>query len=150
MAQGAIEPAFQQAAAHGGGGFIHDPGQCMGRVALLINVNFQIPAAGRINHDGVIRVLDLERAHVWQIVALGIAGVMQQCPGSADGQCHVFATEAAQVSGFELLGQQAKRGVRVEMPGCHASGTIALTDSGWYGVVFVVQQFSRSQSFNLC
>ena len=111
VTQRPVQPALQQTTAHGGGGFIHNPRQRVLGIAFLVDVDFQIAAAGRVNNDGVVGLFHLQRADMRQAVALSILGVMQQRAGRADGDGHLLATKTAQVAGFQLGGEQAQRAV---------------------------------------
>ena len=130
VAQRPVQPALQQTAAHGGGGFIHNPRQRVLGIAFLVDVDFQIPAAGRVDDDGVVGLFHLQRANMRQAVALCVLGVMQQRAGRADGDGHLLATKTAQVAGFQLGGEQAQSGIAFKMPGRQGVGALSFCQAG--------------------
>ena len=71
-------------------------------VAPQVILQFQVTAAGGIEQQRIIALLHCEAAQVWQGGALGILNILQQRPGSADGQRHVGTTKTAEIAGAEL------------------------------------------------
>ena len=117
LAQGPGQPAAQQAPAHGGGGAVEHPGQGVLRAPGQGLGDLQVAAGGGVEDDGGVAGLGGQTADMRQGRELGVAHVLQQTAGGADGQRHPGAAEAAEVAGAELLAEQALAAVGVEVPG---------------------------------
>ena len=103
-----MQPAPQQAAAHGGDTSVHHRQQCIAVAAGHIDVDFQVAAGRRIQDHALGAALLLHAANVGQVAALGIFHILQQAAGSADGQFEIVAAKALQVVGLELGVQGAR------------------------------------------
>ncbi len=92
-----VQPAAQQAAAHGGGRAVEHADQ--GVLALAGNrlFQFQVAAGGGIQYQAVAAVLDLQTAQMRQGGTLRVPDILQQRAGGADGGRQVLAAETAQV-----------------------------------------------------
>ncbi|MCY1414555.1 hypothetical protein D9M71_300080 [compost metagenome] len=117
VAQWAVQPAGQQAAAHGGLAAVDHGLQGVVAAAGEVGVQFQVAAAGTIEDHRVVQALMAQAAQVRQGGALGFPGVGQQAAGSADGEGQFVAAEALQVLGAELLAEALVRRIAVEVPG---------------------------------
>ena len=124
VAQRSVEPAPQQASAHGGGGAVHDRGEGVLLAAAQVGVDFQVAAAGRVHGHTFLPPFAAEPADVGEVVALGVTRVLQQAAGGLDGQGQVLAAEATQVAYLELARQQSVGGLHLEQPGALAAYAI--------------------------
>ncbi|MNS25531.1 hypothetical protein D3C72_770200 [compost metagenome] len=116
VAQWAIQPAGQQAAAHGGLATVHHRLQGVVAAPGQVGVELQVTTAGAIEHHGVVQALMTQAAQMRQGGALGFFGVGQQATGGADGQGQVFAAKALEILGRELLAQAFERRIALEIP----------------------------------
>ncbi|MCY1292390.1 hypothetical protein D9M70_416140 [compost metagenome] len=147
IAQRAIQPAAQQAAAHGGLAAIDHRLQGIVAAAGKVDVQLQVAAAGSIEDHGVVDALMAQAAQVGQGGALGFLGVAQQAAGGADGQGQGLAAESLEVLYPELLAQALLRRVAVEVPGRAATHATALLRGKALGPVVGDQQFGRVEAF---
>src|SRR5476649_1409400 len=90
-----------------------------------------------------------QAAQMGQGSALGFLGIAQQAAGSADGQCQVFAAEALEVLGGELLAEALECRVTFEIPGGTTSRTATLFSRQALGPVIRDQQLYRVDALQL-
>ncbi|MNN45480.1 hypothetical protein D3C81_1598180 [compost metagenome] len=103
IAQRTIQPAGQQATAHGGLAAINHRLQGVIATTGQVGVEFEVATACTVQHHGVIQAFVAQAAQVGQGGALGFLGVGQQATGRADCQGQVLAAKTLQVLGGELL-----------------------------------------------
>ena len=111
-----MQPAAQQPAAHRGRRPVEHRQQRVAASTGEIAVDLQVAAGGAVEQHAVVAVLHLQPLQMGQLAALGGAGIVQQRPGSADGQPQPFAAETGQAPGAELARQCGLGTVMVELP----------------------------------
>ncbi|MNZ78692.1 hypothetical protein D3C78_972780 [compost metagenome] len=116
VAQRAVQPAGQQAAAHGGLAAVDYRLQGVVATTAEVGVQLQVAPAGAVEDHRVVQALMTQAAQVRQGGALSFPRVAEQAAGSADGQGQVLAAEAFQVLGAELLAEALESRVAVEVP----------------------------------
>ncbi|MCY1292373.1 hypothetical protein D9M71_409260 [compost metagenome] len=109
VTQRAVQPAAEQAAAHGGLAAVDHRLQGVVAPTGQVHVQFQVAAAGGVEDDGVVDALVAQAAQVGQGGALGFLGVGQEAAGGADGQRQGFAAEALKILHAELLAEALLR-----------------------------------------
>ena len=130
-----VDPALEQAAAHGGGGAIQHLGQGIFIATGQILGQLQIAAGGGIHDDGVIGLLEAHAANVGQGGALGVLDVLHQATGGAQGCLALVDAKAHQILGAELLAQELAGGAQLKLPLGAATQATATLD--------VVQELER-------
>src|SRR5207253_6740035 len=121
-----VQPARQQAAAHGGLATVDHRLQGVVTSAGEVGIQFQIAAARAVQYDGVVKAFVAQAAQVRQGSALGFFGVAEQATRGTDGQGQVLAAKTLQVLGGELLAEAFERRVPLEIPRRAATYTTAL------------------------
>ena len=149
VAQRSVEPAPQQASAHGGGGAVHDRGQGVLLAAGEVGVDLQVAAAGGVHGDALLAPFTAEPADVREVVALGVARVLQQAARCLYGQCQVFAAKAAQVTHLKLAREQSVGGLHLEQPGTLAADTVEAFQQFRAGEVLADQDLGGLQTLQL-
>src|SRR5690606_13484650 len=147
VAQRAVQPAGQQARAHGGLAAVDHRLQGVVAAAGEVGVQLQVSAAGAVEDDGVVQALVAQAAQVGQGGTLGFLGVGQQAAGGANGEGQALAAEALEILYAELLAQALARAVSVEVPGGAAAYAAALFHGQALGPVVGDQQLGRGQAF---
>ncbi|MNQ03551.1 hypothetical protein D3C85_162540 [compost metagenome] len=146
VAQRAVQPAAEQAAAHGGLATVDYRLQGVVAAAGEVDVQLQVTAAGAVENHGVVEALMTQAAQVRQGGTLGFLGVAEQAAGGADGQGQVLAAETFQILGGELLTEALVRAVALEVPGCTAACAAAFFCRQALGPVVRDQQFDRVEA----
>ncbi|MNF60176.1 hypothetical protein D3C84_417870 [compost metagenome] len=147
VTQRAVQPAAQQAAAHGGLAAVDHRLQGIVAAAGEIDVQLQVAAAGGIEDHGVVDAFMAQAAQVGQGSTLGLLGVTQQAAGGTDGQGQGFAAKALEVLYAELLAQALLRRIAVEVPRRAAAHAPAFLGGQALGPVVRDQQLGRVQAF---
>ncbi len=146
VAQGAVQPAGQQARAHGGLAAVHDRLQRVLAAAGQIDVQLQVAPTGAVEDHCVVEALVAQAAQVGQGGALGFLGVGKQAAGGADGQRQVLAAEALEVLGGELLAEALECRIAIEIPGRATAHTAAFFQWQTLRPIVGDQQFRRAQA----
>ena len=149
-ADGAVDPAFQQPAPHGGGGGVQHPQQAVLFPARQVLIQFQIVAAGGVQDDAVRRVFHLDGAQVQQGGALRLVNILQQGPRGAGGEGQFGATQPFQLADLILLLDKAGRRVSLETPCGAGHDVLAQVAAGlFHARVFGDQEFDGPQAMQL-
>ena len=117
LAQRALHPAPQQAAAHRCLGAVQHGGQGVFGAAAQIGFQLQVAAGRGIEQQTVLGMLHMQRTQMRQGATLGVLHIRQQRARSGDSGIEPFGAEAAQVMGLELAAQLLLRAEHIEMPG---------------------------------
>ena len=117
VAQRAVQPAPQQAAAHRADARVEDAEQRVLDASVDAAVEFEMPARRGVQRDAVVGRLERDRGQVRQALLLRLLDVGEQRAGGGDGQRLVLEAEAAEVVQAEEPEQLAPRAVRIEQPG---------------------------------
>ncbi|MND85610.1 hypothetical protein D3C80_775430 [compost metagenome] len=149
VAQRAVQPAGQQAAAHGGLATVNDRLQGVVAAAGQVHVQLEVAAAGAVEHHGVVQAFMLEAAQVRQGGTLGFLGVAEQATRGADGQGQLLAAKPLEVLGGELLAKAFTCRIAVKIPRCTATGATAFFCRQALGPVVGNQQLDRVDAFEL-
>ncbi len=145
VAQGPVQPAAQQAAAHRRHRAVEHAEQGIAGVAVHARVEFQVPARRRVHGDGVVGGLQRDRRQMRQALLLGFLDVAEQGRCRGDAQRLALEPEAREVVQVEELQQLAAAAVRVEQPGRATAQPAALSHDGRPAVLVGQQQFCRIQ-----
>lgn len=144
-----VDPALEQAAAHGGSGAVQYGGERVVVAAGQILGQLQIAAGGGIHDDRMIGLLEAHAANVGQGGALGVFHVLHQAAGGAQGGLALLDAEAHQILGAELLAQELAGGTELELPLRAAAQTAATLDMVQEGEGFGVEQLRRIGALQL-
>ncbi len=115
-----VQPVAQQAAAHGRAAGVEQRVQRRRFGAAQGFGQFEVAARGRIEADVFGFRLDLQAAHVAQLLALRGGGIQQQGAGRAAGAGQRVRAEAVEARDVELAAQALGARGDVEVPGRHA------------------------------
>ncbi len=137
-----VDPALEQAAAHGSGGAIQHLGQGIFIATGQILGQLQIAAGGGIHDDRMIRLLEANVADVGQGGALGIFDVLHQTTGGAQGGLALVDAKAHQILSAELLAEQLASCAQLKLPLRTAAQAAATLD--------MVQELERFGIEQLC
>ncbi|KAF1028212.1 MAG: hypothetical protein GAK37_02279 [Pseudomonas sp.] len=147
--QRAVQPAGQQAAAHGGLAAVDHRLQRVVTTARQVGVQFQVATAGAIQHHGVVQAFMAQATQVRQGGALGFLGVTQQATGGADGQGQRLATKPLEVLHGKLLAKTLKRRIPLEIPRCTAPCPTTTFRRQILGPIVRYQQLYRIDALQL-
>src|SRR5436853_7599020 len=111
-----VQPVTQQPAAHAGGAFIEQREKARRRLAAQGLGELEVAARGRVEAQVFACALGRDRGHVRERLPLRLAGVFEQRAAGADGERQVFAAEARERRGAELLEELLAAAVDVELP----------------------------------
>ena len=112
-----MQPAPQQAAAHGRGGAIEHARQREFRPPGEAFVELQIAARGGIHDERRVALLGGDGQQMGQSRLLCLAHIGEQRPRRRNRRRLVGAAEAPQIVGAKLLGERAGGRFSIEMPG---------------------------------
>ena len=137
----------QEAAAHAGGAGVkqrEQGGRCFAADGFR---NLEVAPCGRIDAEIGRTVFHRQAGHVRDRIALRGARVFDQRAGSANGGGQGFNAEGGKVVRDELAGQDASRGVVVELPDRQTlDGKGRIISKRWRRRI-AYQHLGRSQAF---
>ena len=117
VAQRAMQPAAQHAAAHGGRRAVENAGKSQLRFSRQAFVELEVASRRRVHDESGIALLGGDGQQMRQRRFLRFADIGEQSAGCRNGQRLVGAAETGEVARAELFGESAGRGFGVEMPG---------------------------------
>ena len=150
VAQGAVQPAAQEATAHRCGAGIQGCQQGIAATAGQVAVNLQIAAAGGIEDDAVTLLLDLNALDVGEIGALRLFGVLNKAAGSLQGEVKFGAVEGGQILGFEVCDKQALGVLLFKLPDRTLAQGRMFDDLGRYCSAIGQEYLGRLNTLDLC
>ena len=145
-AQRTPQPAPQPATAHRGTRGIEHRGQRVLVTAAEIGIDLEVAQRRRIERDRILARIGNQRIDMGQGAALGFLRIAQQAAGRGNRQREVGAAKALEIAGAELLVQQLRRALQIELPRRAGTQAVAAAQRRTARGVLARQQLGRLQA----